>query len=161
MTTMATSNIAGILCIVVLVALAMVPSGHGKVAIEPSAFTYRQGLILVEKPKSIMNNSNSASNTSTRSWHVADVWTMVVVAIGPFSASHDLLGHLANDSGKQDVPYEHTFEPQTLDRKSRRHKKTHKLRKLLIMGFSDVSWYNILLIPECVALTILIRFARF
>lgn len=159
---MVDKNRAGILCIVILIALTMVSAGHGKVAIEPSTLTYTQGYVLVEKPNSIMNNSNSESNTSTGSWHAAETWTLVLAAIGSLSPLHDLLRHLADSSDRQDGrPDEHTFKPETLNSKSRRHKKTHKLRKLVAMGFSEVSWDSIFLILECVALAIMIRFVRF
>lgn len=159
---MANKHSADILCIVILIALTMVSAGHAKVAIEPSTLTYREGYVLAEKPNSIVNNSNPASNTSAGSWHAAETWTFVLAAIGLSSPLHDLLRHLADDSDRQDGrPDEHTFKPETLNRKSRRHKKTHKLRKLLAMGFSDVSWDSIFLIPECVALAIMIRFVKF
>jgi hypothetical protein len=138
----------------------MVSAGHGKVAIEPSTLTYRQGYALVEEASSIINNSNPASITLT--WHAAETWTFVLVAVGVLSPLRGLLRHLADNSDRQDGrPDEHTFKPETLNRKSRRHKNIHKLRKLLAMGFSDVSWDDIFLIPKCVALAIMIRFVRF
>jgi hypothetical protein len=107
-----------------------------------------------KEPMSATSDYNASRNSSlTEAWHTADVWTMTLVAVVPFS-SVDLLKTLSNSSDKQHDILDKSFTPETLYGKARTRKRIHKLRKFLGMIYSTVLWSDILFLLEFTILAV-------
>jgi len=136
----------GILCVVSILALGFLLIIPRHVKADPvPVFSVggREGYVL-----------DSDSNASTGSWHTVDVWKLTISAgAAPLALSVGILRHLADTSDKQQNgnDLDRSFKPETLTKEEQRHKKkTRKLRKLLAMTHSGVSWADILSISESV-----------